>query len=31
MISAEFPLERLEEGLALHESGTMTGKILIKI
>lgn len=31
MISAEFPLEKLEEGIMLHESGKMFGKILIDV
>lgn len=31
MISAEFPLEELEEALKLQESGKMNGKILIRI
>ena len=31
MISAEFPLEQLDEALRLQESGSMNGKIIIKI
>lgn len=31
MIAAEFPLEKLDEGLALQESGTKHGKILINL
>ena len=31
MIAAEFPLEQLGEALALQESGTKNGKILIRI
>ena len=31
MSAGEFPLERLEEAIALQESGTRNGKILIKI
>ena len=31
MIAAEFPLEQLEEAIALQESGTKNGKIIIKI